>query len=193
MTDPTDRLPPIPPDAWTPAQREVAQAVINGPRGGLLGPFVPLLRSPELMTHAQAVGAYLRYRSAIGQRLTEFAILVIAQRWRQQVEWDYHAPLALDAGVDARTVAALGQGHKPTTMTPDEALVYDFCMALEQQRSINDDLWQSAVARLGEHGVVDLLGINGYYTLLAMVMNAARTTRPGLREGTPPLSPSANV
>jgi 4-carboxymuconolactone decarboxylase len=187
MTDATDRLPPINPEQWTPAQREVAQAVINGPRGGLLGPFVPLLRSPELMTHAQAVGAYLRYRSAIGQRLTEFAILVIAQRWQQPVEWDYHAPLALDAGVDERTVAALGQGRKPTTMSEDEELVYDFCMALDQSRAIDDALWHRAVQRLGEHGVVDLLGINGYYTLLAMVMNAARTTRPGLREGTPPL------
>lgn len=87
----TDRLPSLSPDQWTDAQREAAAAIVNGPRGALYGPFVPLLHSPELMGHAQRLGEYLRYRSAIGTRLTELAILVTARAWNQQVEWAIHA------------------------------------------------------------------------------------------------------
>src|SRR6478672_12310739 len=99
----TDRLPPLAPDTLTEAQRRAADTIINGPRGALYGPFVPLLRSPELMGHAQRLGEYLRYRSAIGTRLSELAILVTARAWDQQVEWAIHAPIALQAGIASGT------------------------------------------------------------------------------------------
>ena len=89
-----DRLPPLPPQGWSDAQRREADEVIRGPRGALLAPFVPLLRSPELMGHAQRMGEYLRYRSAIGLRLSELAILITAHAWSQPVEWGFHAPIA---------------------------------------------------------------------------------------------------
>ena len=98
-----DRLPPLPPEQWTEQQRMEAEAVIRGPRGALLSPFVPLLRSPEFMGHAQRMGEYLRYRSAIGLRLSELAILVTARHWSQQVEWAIHAPIAQRAGISAQT------------------------------------------------------------------------------------------
>ena len=90
-----NRLPPLKTDEWDDEQRALAEEIINGPRGSLLPPFEPLLRSPELMAHAQRMGEYLRYRSALGQRLSELAILMTARHWSQPVEWAIHAPIAL--------------------------------------------------------------------------------------------------
>ena len=173
-----DRLPPLPPDRWSDAQRREAEEVIRGPRGGLVSPFVPLLRSPELMGHAQRMGEYLRYRSAIGLRLSELAILITAHAWSQPVEWAIHAPIALREGISADTIAAIEQGRRPSALADDEAVVYDFSIELQRDRAVSDSTWQRAIDHFGEHGTVDLIGINGYYTLLAMVMNAARTAVP---------------
>ena len=174
----SDRLPPIAPALWTEAQRAVAQRIIDGPRGALVSPFVPMLRSPELMGHAQRMGEYLRYRSAIGLRLSELAILVTAHAWSQPVEWAIHAPIALREGIAAETIDAISRDQRPVSLTDDEAVVYDFSTELQRDRAVTDATWQRAVERFGEHGTVDLIGINGYYTLLAMVMNAARTAMP---------------
>ena len=175
---PTDRLPPIPPAAWTAAQRLHAQEIIRGPRGALVSPFVPLLRSPELMAHAQRMGEYLRFRSAIGQRLSEFAILITARAWSQTVEWSIHAPIAQREGIHAETIATLAEGRHPPRMQDDEALVYALCNELHREHAVGDATWSAAVSRLGEQGVIDLIGLCGYYTLLAMVMNAAQTPLP---------------
>ena len=171
----TDRLPPIPPEQWTEAQREVAQAMISGPRGAVLAPFVPLLRSPELASHLQRAGEYLRYRSSIGVRLTELAILVTANEWQQPVEWAIHAPIAEREGVARATIDAIARGERPAALAADEAAVYDVCTELHRSHQVTDTTWAAAIACFGEQGVVDLIGINGYYALLAMVMNAART------------------
>ncbi|MYM29997.1 carboxymuconolactone decarboxylase family protein [Duganella sp. CY15W] len=173
-----DRLGPIPFAQMSASQQVAAQAVIDGPRGALYGPFVPLIRSPELMSAAQRMGEYLRYRSAIGTRLTELAILVTARHWSQQVEWAIHAPIARDYGVTAEVIAAIAARQRPAAMLADETLVYDFCMQLHQRQRVDDATYAAALAAFGEQGVVDLMGINGYYTLLAMVMNAAQTAAP---------------
>jgi len=173
-----DRLPPLPPEGWSDAQRRGADELIRGPRGALISPFVPLLRSPELMGHAQRMGEYLRYRSAIGLRLSELAILITAHAWSQPVEWAIHAPIALREGIAAETIAAIEQGRRPDALADDEAIVYDFSTELQRDRTVGDATWRRAIERFGERGTVDLIGINGYYTLLAMVMNAARTPVP---------------
>jgi 4-carboxymuconolactone decarboxylase len=173
-----DRLGPIPFAAMSASQQVAAQAVIDGPRGALYGPFVPLIRSPELMAAAQRMGEYLRYRSAIGTRLTELAILVTARHWSQQVEWAIHAPIARDYGIAEAVIAAIAAGRRPEAMLPDEALVYAFCVQLHERQRVDDATYAAALAAFGEHGVVDLMGINGYYTFLAMVMNAAQTAMP---------------
>ena len=174
--DGPDRLPPIAPERWTDAQRKEAEAMIAGPRGAVVAPFVPLLRSPELAGHVQRLGAYLRYRSAIGMRLTELAILVTAKHYEQAVEWSIHAPIAAREGVAAATIAAVERGERPAAMDGDEALVHDFCVALLQGRGrVGDAAWDAALARFGEHAIVDLVATCGYYGLLALVMNAART------------------
>jgi 4-carboxymuconolactone decarboxylase len=174
----TDRLRPIPPDEWTDAQRAAAHEIVNGPRGALYGPFVPLLRSPELMGYAQRLGEYLRYRSAIGVRLSELAILVTAREWNQQVEWAIHAPIAGQVGITADVVKAIARRERPKAMLVDEEVVYDFCMELHRDKRVSDRVYSDALALFGEQGVVDLMGVNGYYTFLAMVMNTAQTEAP---------------
>ncbi len=182
----TDRLPPIPPEQMTPAQRTAAQAIIDGPRGALYGPFVPLIRSPELMDCAQRMGEYLRYRSAIGVRLSELAILVTAREWDQQVEWAIHAPIAESVGIPAQVIAAIARRERPAAMLVDEAVVYDFCVELHRTKRVPDRVYADALALFGEQGVVDLMGVNGYYTFLAMVMNTAGTGVP--ESGAAPLA-----
>lgn len=174
----TDRLGPIPDDQLSAAQRAAARAIIAGPRGALYGPFVPLLRSPELLENAQRMGEYLRYRSAIGTRLSELAILVTARQWNQQVEWAIHAPIAEQSGIKAEAIIAIAARRKPLTLLADEVAVYDFCLELHQLKRVTDQTYATALALFGEQGVVDLMGINGYYTFLAMVMNTAQTAVP---------------
>jgi 4-carboxymuconolactone decarboxylase len=179
-----DRLPPLDPDALTEAQRRAVDELVAGPRGGVIGPFIPLLRSPELMAHAQRMGEYLRYRNAIGTRLSELVILLIARFWSQQVEWAIHVPIAANVGIAADTIAAIAAGRRPTALSDDETLVYDFCFELNINQDVSDATFDRTLARFGEQGVVDLLGINGYYTFLAMVMNGARTA-PAAPTGSP--------
>lgn len=174
----SERLRPIPAAEMTPEQRAAAQAVIDGPRGALYGPFVPLLHSPELMACSQRLGEYLRYRSAIGARLTELAILLTARQWNQQVEWAIHAPIAAQAGVPQAVIDAIAARRVPPAMAPDEQAVHDFCIELHTTKQVSDATWAAAMLLFGEQGVTDLLGINGYYTLLAMVMNGARSAVP---------------
>ena len=174
----SERHGPILDHELSEAQRGAAQEIIAGPRGAVYGPFVPLLRSPELMAHAQRMGEYLRFRSAIGGRLSELAILVTARQWDQQVEWAIHAPIAAQVGIPSSVIAAIAARERPADMLVDEAVVHDFCVELHEHKAVSDRVYADALALFGEHGVVDLIGINGYYTLLAMVMNTARTSVP---------------
>ncbi|HYK25879.1 MAG TPA: carboxymuconolactone decarboxylase family protein [Steroidobacteraceae bacterium] len=178
MTDERDRLPPIRHEAMTPEQRRAAEALVRGRRGALFGPFVPLLRSPELLDRAQRLGEYLRYDSAVPVRLRELAILVTARHFRQAFEWHVHAPAGIEAGLASDTVAEIAAGRRPQSLRPDEAVVYDFCIELHTAHEVRDETYAAALALLGEHGIVDLCGVCGYYGLLALVMNAARTPLP---------------
>jgi 4-carboxymuconolactone decarboxylase len=171
----TDRMPPIPPDAMTDAQREAAREIAAGRRGGGIGPFVPALRSPEMMRRLQRLGEYLRYDSALEPRLRELTILVTARQWSQGFEWQVHAPLARQAGLASSVVDAVATGRRPETMQADEALVFDFCTELQRGGTVSDATYAGAVTAWGEQGVVDLVASIGYYTTLAMLMNVART------------------
>jgi 4-carboxymuconolactone decarboxylase len=174
----TDRLPPIAENLLTPRQRAAATALIATRRGALRGPFVPLLYSPELLDRAQRLGEYLRYESALPERLRELVILITARHWSQAYEWHVHAPLALQAGLDHQLIDELAAGRRPPQMRGDEAAVYDFCIELHQDHTVSDTTYAAALALLTEQGIVDLCGLCGYYSMLAMVMNAARTPLP---------------
>jgi len=178
MSRSADRLPPIPPETMAPAQRDAAHALVRGRRGALFGPFVPLLRSPELLDRTQRLGEYLRYDSAVPARLRELAILVTARHFRQAYEWHVHAPAAESAGLAPAIIAELAAGRRPQSLGDDEAVVHDFCSELHTRHEVDDARYAAALALLGERGIVDLCGICGYYGLLALVMNAARTPLP---------------
>ncbi len=179
-----DRMPPLAPDRLTPEQTAASEAFLAARKVPVFGPFVPLLRSPELMTSARAMGDYLRYRSALPQRISEFVILVTAREWTQDLEWRIHQPIALKIGIPAETVQAIAEGRRPEHMTDEEAAAWSFSTELHHNRSVSDPTYAAALARFGERGVMDLAGINGYYAMLAMAVNVARTP-PG--QGADPL------
>lgn len=171
-----ERMPALAPEAMNPAQKAAAQALIDGPRGAVFGPFIPLLRSPELMNRLQKVGEYLRFDSALAPRISEFVILLVSRQWSQQFEWCMHYPLALQAGVRQETLEALAQGTRPADMAQDEALAWDFCDELARTRGVSDATYQRAVAAFTEAGVIDMTSLVGYFTTVSMVMNVARTS-----------------
>ena len=173
-----DRMPAIPLEKMNDLQKKYAEEIIKGPRGALYGPFVPLIRSPELMDRSQRMGEYLRFKSAIGNKLSELVILVVARQWTQQVEWYIHEPIAIKVGIKPEVVRAIAEGRRPTGMPEDEEIVYDFCSELHANKCISDATYNRALASFGEQGIMDMLGINGYYTFLAMIMNGTRTAVP---------------
>ena len=182
-----DRMPPIPVDKMTDAQKKAAEELKAGPRGELIGPFIPLLRSPEFMSRLQKTGAFLRYENSLGRKLTEFIILLTARQWTQQFEWDAHFELALKAGWKPEVLAAVAEGRRPVGMAEEEELVYDFLTELHQNQGVSDATYARAVKRFGEPGVIEMVGVTGYYTMLGMIMNVARTPLP--QGKTQPLAP----
>jgi len=151
------------------------------------GPFYPLLRSPELMTRTRAMGDYLRYKSALPPRLSEFVILLTAREWTQQYEWNAHYPIALKAGVKREVLDAIAEGRRPSTLSDEETILYELCHELHHDKAVSDATYARALKAFGEQGVVDTIGITGYYTLLAMTLNTART--PAGESGSPMLRP----
>jgi 4-carboxymuconolactone decarboxylase len=154
----------------------------------ITGPFIPLLRSPEVMTRARAMGDYLRFRSALPPRLSEFVILLTSRDWTQQYEWSVHYPSAIKAGLSPDLVNAISEGRRPARMSEDEEILYDVCAELQRARSVSDATYARAVAKFGEQGVIDTVSIVGYYSFLAMVLNTARTPVPA-GAAAPPLAP----
>jgi len=165
------------------AQLKVYRDLASGPRGGVRGPFNALLRSPVLADRAQKLGEYLRFESSIPSRLNEFAILITARHWNAQYEWHAHHIHAMKAELNPAVAADLAQGKRPANMQEDEAVVYDFCTELHQNKTVSDATQKAAFEKFGERGVIDLVGVSGYYTLVSMVLNVDRQPLPA---GTPP-------
>jgi 4-carboxymuconolactone decarboxylase len=184
-----DRLPPVPDDELSEAQREAVRELLSGPRTAVGGPFVPLLRSPELMTRVQKVGEYLRYGSILSRRIIELVTIYTARQWTQRYEWYAHLPLALKAGVTRAVVEAIAEGRRPDGMSEDEEAAYALCDELERTKGVSDTTYRRAVERFGEQGVVEIVGLTGYYGMLARVMNVGRTAVPGEVEAPLPALP----
>ncbi len=174
----TERMAPIPLERMTPEQRKVADAIMQGPRKSIEGPFNAWLRSPELADRLQRVGEYLRFNTSLDKRLNEMAILITARDWRAQYEWYAHYPLALKAGLDPAVAADIGAGRKPAAMKPDEAIVWSFSTQLRRDHAVDEDTYRKAVEAFGEQGVMDLIAVNGYYDLVSMTLNVARVMPP---------------
>jgi 4-carboxymuconolactone decarboxylase len=173
-----DRLPVIPPAKYTDEQKKAAADFEAARKRPVFGPFEPLMHSPEVMTQARTMGDYLRYHSAIGNTLSELVILVTAREWSQDYEWHVHYPIAQQAGIRKEICDAIADGRRPAGMSEDEAIVYDFSIELHRNKRVSDATFARADKRFGKRGVVDLTGINAYYTLLAMQMNVAQYAVP---------------
>ena len=173
-----DRLPVIPPDQYTPEQKKAADEFLAARKVPVFGPFEPLMHSPQVMTQARSMGDYLRYYSAIGNTLSELVILITAREWTQDYEWYVHYPIAIKAGIKPEVAAAIADGRRPEGLSEDEQIVYDFSLELHRNKRVSDPTFARAEKRFGKKGVVDLTGINAYYTLLAMQMNAAQYQAP---------------
>ena len=184
--DAGERLPLPATEAMTPQQREAAQALIAGPRKGVYGPFLPLLRSPVLLDRIAKTGEYLRFESVLDARIRELATCAVARHVSNQFEWTMHAPLALKAGVAKATIEALRVGARPKDLPPDEEAALDFTRELLQTHGVSDPAYAAALQAFGEQGVVELATLVGYFAMVSWLMNVARTpaqasaTGPGL-------------
>lgn len=173
-----NRLPEIPLDQYTVEQQKAAQEFELVRKKAPWGPFAMLMYSPELMNNARAMGDYLRYRSAFDAVLSEFAILITAREWSQDYEWSVHYPIAIKAGLKPEVAQSLKEGRRPEGMSEDQAIVYDFTIELQRNKQVSDITFAKTEKRFGKKAAVDLAGIAGYYTFLAMEMNMARRPAP---------------
>lgn len=177
MTEPKHdacRLPPLPEASYSPAQKAALKDFVDTRKVGLSGPWRVLIRSPELLTHAQRMGEYLRYRCSLAGPLSELAILLIAREWTQDFEFAAHRRNAEKAGVAPQTIEEIRTGRRPTQLDEDAQIIADFVEETFRIKGASDATWARALERFGEQGCVDLCGIIGYYSLLAITMNAAR-------------------
>ena len=172
------RMPPIPADKMTDAQKKAAAEFTAIRKTDPTGPFAVMLRVPELMTLAFKWREHVQFRSVLNQRLTELGILIAARHWTQQYEWNAHYPLAIKAGLTPELITAIEQGRRPSRMAEDEEILYDFCTELQRNHVVSDATYARALAKFGEAGIVEAASLQGYYSLLAMVMNTARTPLP---------------
>jgi 4-carboxymuconolactone decarboxylase len=166
------RLPELDPDAFSPEQKKVYDAILAGPRGRVVGPLKVWLSNPGLAEHAQALGAYCRFGSSLPPRLSELAIIITGAFWKANYEWFAHAPLAIKAGIDPAAVEAIRTGAVPKFTKADEQAIYDFGHALITTRRVPAAIFERAKKELGQTGVIDLVGIIGYYGLVSVTLNA---------------------
>ena len=189
MTD-SRRFPLIPVENLTAEQRAVYDAIKGGPRAKLAsfkavtkpepigGPFNMMLRSPGIGNIVQSLGGEIRFKSSIPPKLNEFAIMVTARHWTSNYEWHAHCRLALEAGLDPAKAKDVAENRRPANMDDDEAMIYDFSRELHEKKSVSDANFKRVFDRFGERGVFDLIAVNGYYTLISMVLNVDRVPLP---------------
>ena len=173
-----DRFKPLAYAEMTPAQKTMFEHVISGERRGAGGPFNVLLRSPEMGDLAQQFGASMRFHSSIPRKLNELAIIITARHWTSHYEWYAHRQAAQQAGLSQSIIDAVAAGRRPASMPPDEEAVYNFCTELLTNKQVSDKTFQTARDKFGERGVVDLIGVSGYYGLVSMLLNVDRYPLP---------------
>jgi len=171
-----DRMPPIPTDKQSPAQRKAVQDYKDLRKADLAGPpWTVILRVPDLVVPSLQLRLHNLNNSALSPKLTEFAILIAARHWTNNFEWNAHSTLATNGGLSASIISAIADGRRPTGMAEDEEIVYDFCTELLHNQSVTDATYARALAKFGEAGIVEAASLEGYYTYLSMIMNTARS------------------
>jgi 4-carboxymuconolactone decarboxylase len=174
------RLPAVSDHQLTDRQKELMEAIRSGPRGRVSqgGPFGVYLHAPDFGDLTQKLGAHCRYKTGVPPRLSEFAILCTARQWRAQYEWHAHAAIAEKAGVAAETIRDIKAGRAPKKAKKDERAIYDFVSELYKSRRVSERTYRRVHAFLGDSATVELVGILGYYGLVAMMLDAFNVTLP---------------
>jgi len=172
------RIPELDVAKLSPEQRRVHDTIVAGPRGKVEGPLKVWLQSPKFAERAQELGTHCRFNSGLPPRFSELAILLTGAYWKAGFEWWAHAPMAIKAGLDPEAIEAIRVGRKPVLVYADEAAVYAFASELMRNRRVSDTTWRLAVAELGQTGIVDLVGILGYYALVSMTIVAFEVPLP---------------
>jgi 4-carboxymuconolactone decarboxylase len=178
---PPPRLPILSEDKLSTEQRALLESIRSGPRGAstsIRGPFAVFLYAPAYGELAQKLGGYVRYKTGVPPRLSEFAILCTAKLWRAQYEWYAHVPQAEKAGVKAATIRDIHAGRKPKSAPKDELAIYDFVHELYKTRRVSDRNYERVQAALGDAATVELVGILGYYSMISMILNIYRMSPP---------------
>jgi 4-carboxymuconolactone decarboxylase len=161
-------------EALNDEQAAVFNEIATGPRGAVEGPLLVLVLNPELADHVQKLGAYCRYKISLTPRIRELAIIVIGAFWQAGFEWEAHAPLAQEAGIDPTVIEAIRLRAEPSFTKPDEQAVYDALRALLIDRDVPDEAYSRLICEIGRQGAIDLIGIAGYYCLICLTINAFR-------------------
>ena len=174
-----DRLPPIPADKMTDAQKKAVADYKDLRKADLTGPpWTAILRVPDLIVPSLQLRLHNLNNSALSPKLTELAILIAARHWTNNFEWNAHSRLAENGGLGKDIIAAIADGRRPDRMAEDEEILYNFCMELLHNQSVSDPTYAKALAKFGEPGVVEAASLEGYYTYLSMIMNTARSPLP---------------
>jgi 4-carboxymuconolactone decarboxylase len=173
-----DRFKPLKWDEMTPEQKTMMEHLVAGERRGAGGPFNVLLRSPEMGDLVQQFGASMRFHSSLPRKLNEMAIIITARHWTAQYEWNAHRAAAAQAGLNEAIIQSIAAGKRPASMDADETIIYNFSTELLNKHEVSDAIFKVTKDKFGEKGVVDLIGVMGYYQLVSMLLNVDRYPLP---------------
>lgn len=179
MTDRNhSRMPMVDPGDLSPAQQEVYEKIVGGKRGRLAGPLHVALHVPELAERWSAFGEYVRFEGELPQRVRELAIISVARFWNSQVEWAIHSRIAADEGLEPEIIEAIRRGDAPEFDDELQALVYEFMRQLLEYGQVSDGAYRALHERIGTTALVELTGVAGYYSLVAMTLNVHKVPAP---------------
>jgi 4-carboxymuconolactone decarboxylase len=183
----TIRFAPLKADELSPAQKAWVDVIAVPPRNAKFGnpPYRAYIRSPDLAPRLSALSDYLRWNTSLPPRLSELAILITARQWTAQYEWFAHYPLALKGGLDPKIAGDIAAGKRPENMKDDEAALYDLATALYRDKKVTDAVYKAALDKFGERGIMDIIGIIGYYDLVSMTLITMQAGPPN--DSVPPL------
>ena len=181
------RFAPLKSEQLTPPQKAWADEIAVPPRNAKFGnpPYRAYIRNPDLAPRLSALSDYLRWNTSLPPRLSELAILITAREWTAQYEWFAHYPLALKGGLDPKIAGDIAAGRRPDSMKDDEAALYDLATALYRDKKVSDSVYKAALEKFGERGIMDIIGIIGYYDLVSMTLITMQAEAPN--DSVPPL------
>jgi 4-carboxymuconolactone decarboxylase len=165
------RLKLLSPGEMNADQKQTYDESIAGKRGAPPPPMMAWLNSPEMARHATRLGAFLRFDTLFPAKLSEVAILVTARHWTSHYEWYAHKRLALKGGMDPRIIEDIRDRRTPHFDDPKGQMIYDVSKSLHEAHGLTKALYDDAVKMLGERGLVEIIGLCGYYTMVSMTLN----------------------